>query len=62
MSVYVERIQGVLRGTCLDCAATLSVPDKGIGRANLAAWKTRHQHATPQRPPATAQPDDRSAS
>jgi hypothetical protein len=47
MTVHVERIGGILHAVCMECAAATSQPDKGIGRANLAAWKTRHQHTQP---------------
>lgn len=29
---------------CHVCKDSIEVPDKGIGRAILAAWRTRHQH------------------
>lgn len=45
MSVYVRRDAGILTGYCLDCGEQNRQPDKGIGRANLAAWRTQHQHA-----------------
>ena len=55
MSVYVRRDAGILTGFCLDCGQQNRQPDKGIGRANLAAWKTRHQHepAPPTTPEAS---------
>jgi len=31
------------------CGAGDLWPNKGLGRANAAAWKTRHQHTTDQR-------------
>lgn len=29
------------------CGDGVSYPDKGMGRAFVAAWRTRHQHITP---------------
>jgi hypothetical protein len=26
------------------CGGEITVPNKGLGRAKLAAWETRHQH------------------
>lgn len=52
--IAAERKAGLLHATCLICEAKCHVPDKGIGRANLAAWKTRHQHT--DRPSAKEQP------
>lgn len=38
------RIVGpTLTGTC-SLGHVLTVPDKGMGRATLAAWETQHQH------------------
>lgn len=44
--IATERKAGILTATCLICGKKSSAPDKGIGRANLAAWRTRHQHRT----------------
>lgn len=30
--------------TCPVCGETETVPNKGLGRAKIAAWRTRHQH------------------
>ena len=30
--------------TCRVCGETESVPNKGLGRAKIAAWRTRHRH------------------
>lgn len=35
---------GQVTASCDVCGKTCTMPDKGIGRANLAAWETRHQH------------------
>lgn len=40
--------RGVLRVTCNVCSEDTSQFDKGLGRANIAAWKTRHQHIEPR--------------
>jgi hypothetical protein len=37
--------RGVLKVTCNVCGEKTSQFDKGLGRANIATWKTRHQHA-----------------
>lgn len=29
---------------CDVCKETITVPNKGLGRAKLAAWVTQHQH------------------
>jgi hypothetical protein len=34
----------VLKVTCNGCRETTTQPDKGLGRASISAWKTRHQH------------------
>lgn len=36
-----------LDGYCATCGDSFRVPNKGLGRASLAAWKTRHQHVVP---------------
>lgn len=36
-----------MEGYCATCGDSMRVPNKGLGRANLAAWKSRHQHITP---------------
>lgn len=33
-----------IKATCQNCKEKKSVPNKGLGRASLAAWKTNHQH------------------
>lgn len=33
-----------LKVTCNGCGEAFYGPNKGLVRANLAAWKTRHQH------------------
>lgn len=35
---------GRLSETCPVCKDGIDVPDKGLGRAVLAAWRTQHQH------------------
>lgn len=43
----IGRINGALVAACR-CGGGLSVVDKGLGRAWVAAWKTQHQTcATP---------------
>lgn len=34
---------GRIRLDCATCGEGLDVPDKGLGRAAAAAWRTRHQ-------------------
>lgn len=34
----------IIKETCAVCGKSLSVPNKGLGRAKIAAWRTRHQH------------------
>lgn len=36
--------EGNIFARCLTCLEELTVPDKGLGRANLDAWMTQHQH------------------
>jgi hypothetical protein len=43
-SFITERINGNIYIVCMVCAAARVAPDKGIGRADIATWKTRHQH------------------
>lgn len=31
------------------CGDSIKMPDKGLGRATIAAWKSRHQPPTPIR-------------
>ena len=33
-----------LSEACDVCKESVTVPNKGLGRAVLAAWRTRHQH------------------
>jgi hypothetical protein len=33
-----------LVGRCSTCGDKRTVPNKGLGRATLAAWESRHQH------------------
>lgn len=33
-----------LDGYCAECGDSMRVPNKGLGRASVASWKTRHQH------------------
>lgn len=35
---------GRITAKCETCQETADYPDKGLGRAHFAAWKTRHQH------------------
>ncbi|MFS0884940.1 hypothetical protein [Aeromicrobium sp. 179-A 4D2 NHS] len=35
---------GTITSTCGVCGETETAPDKGLGRAKVAAWETRHQH------------------
>lgn len=42
--VTLEQSPTQLRGTCGVCDEQCDVPNKGLGRATLAAWRTRHQH------------------
>lgn len=35
---------GTIRATCSQ-GHTVTAPNKGLGRAKVAAWKSRHQHA-----------------
>lgn len=42
--VTETRQDGQIYLKCLGCGAAGSYPDKGLGRAAAAAWKTRHQH------------------
>ncbi len=44
MAVTEARKNGKITAKCTRCGKSKTVPDKGIGRANLAAWKTQHQH------------------
>lgn len=39
----ITRDGGELTAAC-QCGDGLVVPDKGLGRALLATWKTRHHH------------------
>lgn len=42
--------QGTLRGVIVAayaCGAGDTWPDKGLGRAHAAAWRSRHQHTFP---------------
>lgn len=43
-SFTVLKRAGYLSAMCNKCKEKTSVPDKGLGRATLATWKTRHQH------------------
>ena len=45
----IDRMGGVIYATCLGCGADTAQPDKGLGRAFVATWKTRHQHAETHR-------------
>ena len=52
-----ERLSsGMLRATCSACGFTYTAPDKGMGRANLAAWESRHGANCKQMTPARVQP------
>jgi len=33
-----------VKETCGVCGDSIEAPDKGLGRAMVAAWRTRHQH------------------
>lgn len=35
-----------LTAACSQCREIVTVPDKGLGRATIGTWKTRHQHRT----------------
>lgn len=39
-------VNGNIEASCV-CGDTLTVPDKGLGRANYFAWLTRHQTHSP---------------
>lgn len=39
----IGALNGELIGACL-CGAGQVWPDKGLGRAAMAAWRTQHQH------------------
>jgi hypothetical protein len=38
-----DRPNDSIHEQCTVCAAVIEVPNKGLGRATLAAWRTRHQ-------------------
>ena len=45
---------GHITTRCVVCKKSCTMPDEGIGRANIAAWETRHQHLATPDPAATA--------
>lgn len=45
-------MNGRIVWACATCGAGIDAPDKGIGRAMIAAWRTQHQgHDTHQETP-----------
>lgn len=49
----VTRRDGLIVAACA-CGSGLSVSDKGLGRATVAAWRTRHADCTRDLPPASS--------
>ena len=33
-----------IKAVCTVCNKKIAVPNKGVGKAKLATWRTRHQH------------------
>lgn len=44
--IAVVTTPSTITGTCTACGEATTVPNKGLGRAVIGAWKTRHQHTT----------------
>ena len=42
--VIVRTTKAGIKATCNVCGQSTTAPNKGLGRAKVAAWKTRHQH------------------
>lgn len=52
MSEHINRTRknGRITSACYLCEERVDFPDKGLGRAMLAAWESRHQHPDASRP------------
>lgn len=53
----VTRRDGSIIAACI-CGAGEYVADKGLGRAVVAAWRTRHQDCTRPLPPGEGSSDE----
>ncbi len=44
VAVSEFRESGQIEATCGVCHMSITMPDKGLGRAMVATFKTQHQH------------------
>jgi len=44
MSTWRERKDDIITCRCMTCGSSIKMPDKGLGRANIAVFESIHQN------------------